>query len=870
MASFSAATYGYVNTGSSAGYAEILENYARAYTDNPVALNMWGVNFRGRVGAIPTETDPTFRFAVWEATSSYIPNTLSAYSEEETATTDMTGGGSGAVLTSPVESTSNGSPTATSVMMWSGKSYSLGIQPDDNDIRVAMIFAASLSGKYTKDLYQRQSSTDSTTPPSTFGSYFTSSNEGHFTIWVEGYLNEAPRVPVDRSPSGTIASPAPTFSSTFRDRNGAWGTDNSGYDSGDKLKRYRIQVRRASDLVSMWAPAAFSATTDESNGNYTSKVYAGSTLILGTEYEWRIQHQDQFEEWGDWSSWLSFTPAQAGYVFTNASDPTGKQEVITGITFGGSWTHQGSASTNAVQIRLKEGGTVVQTSGTISKTVASSASPGTDFTISWADTGFDDLDWGHSYTYEIRAKDTSEVWSDWSDGRAFNTNAIPATPSNLTPSTGATSTSYPLLRCNASDADADDTGANLTVKAIITRPNATTTTVTLSYVSGAYQYQTTGTEISATGTYSWVAYSYDGTVYSGGVTSEGSAETSSVGTFVYATGPTVTIDSPTEEEAVESISPTIMWTVTGGTQVKYRILITDATTMETVLDTGLVSDTVDEYEVPLGYLVNGTDYTLVVEIEDNLALVGLSSERAFSVDYPPVPALTNFQANPMLITTDPVPSAIRLSWDASIEPAPWFVRYIVRRNDLVKPLAYISNQTTTEFIDYFPVSGQSYTYTIRQVNVIDSQNLASPTVAAEAQVDLDGVVICSLTSPGEYRSVLSFGEDRKHSLKNNDAIYLPWGATKPTTVQGIVRYWTTSATYHLINDVRIGVTALQRLEELEELVENGGVLCYRDERGRKRFVVFERDGLVVADKFPQQSDVTLSLREEAYEEGEDS
>ena len=217
-----------------------------------------------------------------------------------------------------------------------------------------------------------------------------------------------------------------------------------------------------------------------------------------------------------------------------------------------------------------------------------------------------------------------------------------------------------------------------------------------------------------------------------------------------------------------------------------------------------------------------------------------------------------------------LPSAIRLSWDASIEPAPWFVRYIVRRNDLVKPLAYISNQTTTEFIDYFPVSGQSYTYTIRQVNVIDSQNLASPTVAAEAQVDLDGVVICSLTSPGEYRSVLSFGEDRKHSLKNNDAIYLPWGATKPTTVQGIVRYWTTSATYHLINDVRIGVTALQRLEELEELVENGGVLCYRDERGRKRFVVFERDGLVVADKFPQQSDVTLSLREEAYEEGEDS
>lgn len=869
MASFGPASYGYVNTGSSPGFAEAIQEYARAYTDNPVSLNMWGVNFRGRLGGFPSAGNPVFRLVAWEANSSNVPTNRAAYSEERTATVPMDGGGSGSVFTIPVTNTDNGSPTNDSVMLWSGKSYPLGVQADDADIRIGMIFAASLSGKVNSNLFQRQSAQSGTIPPTTFGSYF-STYAGHLTIWIEGYLNEAPRVPVDRSPSGTISSPSPTFTSTFRDRNGAWGTGNGGYDSGDKLKRYRIQVRRVSDQVVVWAPAAFSATSGESNSDSTSKAYGGSNLTLGVAYEWRIQHQDQFEEWGDWSGWLQFTPAQAGYVFTNASTPSGKIEVITGITFGGSWTHQGSASTNAVQIRLKEGGTVVQTSGVISKTVASSVSPGTAFTITWSDSGFANLDWGHAYTYEIRARDTSNVWSDWSDGRAFRTNAVPATPSNLIPSNGQVSTSFPLLRCNASDPDADDTGANLTVKAIITRPNASTTTVTMSYVSGEYRFQTTGTQITATGTYSWVAYSGDGTVWSGGTTVENDAEKSSAGTFVYATGPTVTITSPTENEEIETISPTITWTISSGTQTKRRVVIRDDATNAVVLDTGLESTASLSYDVPLGYLLNDTDYILVVEIENNSALVGVSSERAFRVEYPPVPALTNFQANPVSITTDPVPSAIRLTWDASIEPAPWFVRYILRRSDLAKPLAYISNQTTTEFIDYFPVSGENYTYTIRQVNVIDGMNLAGPTVAAETQINLDGVVICSVNNPGTFRSVLSFGDERKHSLSNNDAIYMPWGATKPTTVRGLIRYWTTSATYHLINDVRIGVTAQQRLDELEALVEQGGLLCYRDERGRKRFVVLERDGLVVSDKFLLQSDVTLSLREEAHEEGMDN
>jgi hypothetical protein len=151
--------------------------------------------------------------------------------------------------------------------------------------------------------------------------------------------------------------------------------------------------------------------------------------------------------------------------------------------------------------------------------------------------------------------------------------------------------------------------------------------------------------------------------------------------------------------------------------------------------------------------------------------------------------------------------------------------------------------------------------------VYEGVNVASPTVSAEAAVSLDGVVLCSTENPSTYRTVLSFGEKRSHKRSNNDKFYLPWSATKPTTVRGLVSYWDTSATYNLITDVRIGVTALTRLAEIEDLIEFGGTLCYRDERGRKRFVTIETNGLGVDDLFPERSDVTLNVREEDFDEG---
>jgi hypothetical protein len=85
----------------------------------------------------------------------------------------------------------------------------------------------------------------------------------------------------------------------------------------------------------------------------------------------------------------------------------------------------------------------------------------------------------------------------------------------------------------------------------------------------------------------------------------------------------------------------------------------------------------------------------------------------------------------------------------------------------------------------------------------------------------------------------------------------------------LVNYWTTTGTFNLIDDNRVGVTAQQRMDEIEALTEYGGIMCYRDERGRKRFVTLIRDGMDVEDVFPFRNDITLTIRQEAYEEGLD-
>ena len=231
------------------------------------------------------------------------------------------------------------------------------------------------------------------------------------------------------------------------------------------------------------------------------------------------------------------------------------------------------------------------------------------------------LSWGSDYTLEMRARDTANLWSDW-ESISFNTNAAPTVPSQLSPANAVASSSRPTLRCVSSDAD-DNVASGQIVKARI-YDDTDTLLGTYSMTKGAsntWSLVTTSTHLPSFGTYSWDAYAGDGTLWSGATTVEASATASARATFIYADGPQVTIDSPTDAEVLTTSTPTFDWSVTlsgGATQVSYTVSVVRASDSEEVHTETVVDAAASSYVMPAAVLRDGETYELTVLERDAL------------------------------------------------------------------------------------------------------------------------------------------------------------------------------------------------------------------------------------------------------------
>lgn len=133
---------------------------------------------------------------------------------------------------------------------------------------------------------------------------------GYALIWsaqntnqVEYYVpNMAPTAPTGLLTEGetnpaTLETLTPYFSAIFNDP-----------DSGDIAQNYEIEVNTASDFsgASMWDTGKTSMT-DVTEGNRCPNVtYAGTTLVEGTTYYWRIRFWDDDDAQGAWSATANF------------------------------------------------------------------------------------------------------------------------------------------------------------------------------------------------------------------------------------------------------------------------------------------------------------------------------------------------------------------------------------------------------------------------------------------------------------------------------------------------------------------------------------------------------------------------------------
>lgn len=858
--------YGRYHTLSRPDWGFIQPGQLRGVTYDSTSQHLWVYRFGlwGGKNTNESSANVSARMALY-ATDSLNPDDRLGYSTLFTVSTPMLDSVSGTSHTANVAAIDVDSPagaTFKAIPISSGYNYAIAVLGTGGYLSHGMIAAGSISADNER-FYKRTGIGQP--PPSDFGAY-SSSNEGHATFWVEADANSAPTTPTFRTPNGSIVETVPTFNAHFID------VDK---DRGDYLNQYRIQVRRKSDGASFWN-ATFTATSAERTPDGSgivemARVYGGTALVRGTAYEWRVQMSDHFGAWSPWSSWLEFTPTALGTITLNG-DPTGKIETNQ-PDFDGRWTHQTSQSMKRAQVRILNaaGNTVLQNGADFDITdVPSSASPGALFTIDWADSGLSTLAWGTGYQYQIRGYDGTQ-WSDWSSGRTFKTNAAPSIPTGLAPMNGIATSSYPMLTAKFSDAD-DTVATGLTGFARIKDDAGAvlfTRTMALNTTTGWWEYQTTGTDLATYAAYKWDAYSYDGTLYSGEKTTAGAALKSAEATFVYAEGPTVTVTSPADGSTVTTSSIEVTWTTTN--QAKYRVYVYEDNGTTIVYDSGVLNGATASHTIPTGYVVNNTNYDIVVWVEDTSPLTGQSMIIDVLVEYPPTDDVANFTVDAVNIGSDIWPSAVRLNWDQTTYATDVWQGYTITRTSGTGAdaesvvLARITSPTQTSFTDYTPASGIEYTYTITQTIMTGLDFLTSEGVTGSASVSLGGVVLVSVTDPTVLRTNLRYTREREFSRTTKESVYGPLNRQKPTTVRARTYYKTVSFDVRLFVDRNS--TAATRRAELEAIDEDGGTYCYRDNHGRKLFVTIPN--VTITDQVPDWYTASIELREEYFVEGAD-
>jgi len=419
--------------------------------ENPYSEPLWIKRLGGRLG--DDGTDGQARIVAYEAEGGL--NARLGYTASQNVTAlldDATGSGGGQNIEAGLAVSDTG-PSTKGALLQPGHDLGLGYIAIGAAISHNMAASGRSGVGGNVNFYDRSSGA---TPPNPFGSV-DGEPEGKLSLWAICYTNEEPRVPVGRTVED-LDTLTPRFRSQFRDRNGAWGIDNDGEDTGDVVKRVRIRLYLGNAAAPFW-DYTYTATSAERAANETNRVYSGSTpLSRGVEYRWDIAHQDMADAWSEFSDRLSFTIPSAGSL--TVTGPSGVLQTVS-PTVTGVWHHATGLAMKTLRARVRQGGSVLDTGDIITKTVAN----GSPFNATFAELGLDDLDWGQPFFVQLMATDTADTATSWYSGPNFSTNAPPMIPANLSPDGGIV-TNLTLVSFEGSDPD-DDASTGLVYPLVI-------------------------------------------------------------------------------------------------------------------------------------------------------------------------------------------------------------------------------------------------------------------------------------------------------------------------------------------------------------------------------------------------------------------
>lgn len=382
-------------------------------------------------------------------------------------------------------------------------------------------------------------------------------------------------------------------------------------------------------------------------------------------------------------------------------------------------------------------------------------------------------------------------------------------------------------------------------------------------------YQLTATDMATLGTYALRGRALD--AVQNGPWSES-------GTFVYGTGATATLTAPTAAQVFTTQQPTITWTLTGGTQSGFRIIVRDAISDDSVYDSNWVMESgTRSFVVPQGYLGNATSYVVELWI-DNGSIQALVDSEVFSVSFTAPAAPTGFTATPYKLDGDVENSGVYLSWDA-IGDAPETLMALeiwIDEGTGRKRVAQFNHPGVTSFFYPFPKSGVDVEYLLRKV-------LRNPTreglfAQAFARIDLTTITLVSVLSPTTRRVAMQAWNPTRETLSQFQEWAVPAGGTDYVEQPGQLRGqdFTVSARLFDRQD-GTSITAEYLMAKLRDLFEGirdpvtgritADILCLRDPRGNKIFGRYLGNLTATHQKGGVRYDVEFGFRRLSYTEG---
>lgn len=388
-----------------------------------------------------------------------------------------------------------------------------------------------------------------------------------------------------------VGAPITTLVPTFT---GTWSST---------LNTRQIILYAANGTTQIWNSGEDAQTASTS----FSSVYDGTALAWNTTYQWKVRVKRSADNvWQSYSGLESFTTDSAGQPALTApinnSWQTTLTPTFTGTTFGGE-----VISTFRILVYEADGISLKWDSGDL-------AGASTSFSKLYNGAA---MVAGRSYKWKARYIKSTGPTGNYSAFGGFHLNALPQSPIDRIPATGAVlvSTLLPTFTATYADDDMGPWGDFPNLFEIEVRNNATdaliaTQTLTTGLIAGTNAMVWDGTPALAyETTYKWRARYRDSKSVYGAYSSYNTFKPSQPST-VAITGPSGSITSPQVPVTWNFASPSSKG------QGSYRVRVIRNDDEVLMYDSNTVLSSSNQHIIPAGYLVNNTAYTFEVTTLD--------------------------------------------------------------------------------------------------------------------------------------------------------------------------------------------------------------------------------------------------------------